>query len=554
MADFTCFDIFGNGVSQFVFNDDGTVSGIITTGSTGTDPNTNPSETTYPNNQTSKGFGPTKPVLPNLPPFNQPAGTTLSPISEECCSALNFTWDDSTNTCYWSETCSTPDFKIVLGATGNDGAIFQVDDNETCQLEVKFDYLFQFDCDSLKACIDDIDGPSCLEIFEGLDVSVTLEVIDTHETPQEISGQTSMVNPITNTTVYEETLYSIINQPQSPNNGDIVEFFRNNCATGLFLTGSSSCVEQIEQCIISELSGDCDVFSACTLNSNWVQHTFTIADEETLSAITNEKIKLGVKINNCECDFNLLIDRIELNKVCTAVDREDIYIAKCPGFELERVCDNKKSWVSEETRQDREFGLSMRETDYFINDYRLAINSKEVDLEISPANAIETDMWCYIKDNPELLDCSTGATGTTSVTCDTDINFSGILEAQASGCTSEPLSGCEVDSQWGIVATLGCDTVYTNENFYVSSGLTDTPTQAEYVTELVNIGNTLGLDMITGATSITYTGEIDCEGIIFINKNLKIDLTLDITVNCDAKLFQDGEEFFFQDGSGFDFN
>lgn len=575
MAEFSCTDINGLSVSQFVFNDDGTVSGIVSTGTTGTtttDPNSNPTQTTYQeatNTQTRAAFTKT-------------AGTTLSPISEECCNALNFIWESSSNTCYWTQTCDTaPDFKITLGAKGNEGAFFHVEDDETCQLEVKFQYLLQFDCDTLRGCIEEsqvqagettdtnneletindeitqlndtietlndqlnqtqaawdgvvaetnnqiaqkedelqrydknitsLDGaikqsrteeqtaayeaekqkqmseqtaaqselaelertlkeqenncanditriegtiekyqntlnektreqealtneaalleaspisevPRCLSIFEELDVCVTLDKIIPREDPVEISGQTSYETSQTLETVYEGQLFKVDN---------IVEFFDGNCDTGLLVTGDSRCMDQLKQCIIHNLSGDCDVFSACTLNSDWQEYSFSINDFETLSGITNEYLKLGFLVKNCVCDFNILIDRIEINKRCTEVDGQNVYITKCPQFELERVCDNKKSWVAEEVKQEREFFLSQRETDYDINHHKLAINTKEVDLEISPATAIETDLWCYLRDNEGLFSCSTG---TTSVSINTDIDFSGMLQTYAESC------------------------------------------------------------------------------------------------------------------------
>ena len=544
MANFNCTDINGLNVTQFVFNENGTVSGIVSTGSTTTDPNINSTTTTYVGVDSAyKGM----------------TNTTTSPISQQCCNALNFIWDSNTNTCYWSQTCDlSPDVKVILGSTGNAGAFFQVEDNESCILEVQFDYLFEFDCNTLREClieastesqeianiqtdintlsdnIVDIDimissltqelqttetncevtssemqadlsanhqacdelyasivmyqnllsgnitpeqqstyqatltgllaqyeqcqaslneqyaaytqfqqectttttniqqtidqytqqkgelttqvdllnqllasgttgTTNCLSMFQNLDVSVTLDVVTNHE-PQE---NVSYINPQTLSQVYEAPLYQVDN---------IVDYWSGNCNTGIYVTGNTDCISQLSQCIIYNLSADCSVFSACTLNSDWLHHTLTISDVQTLSGITNQEIKLGFKINNTDCDFSLLIDNIQINKVCTIVDRTDVFITKCPGFELERVVDNKKSWVVEDSKTDRDFELSMRETEYDINHHKLAINTKEVDLDVCPANAIETDVWCYIKDNESILNCSTGTTSATSAT------------------------------------------------------------------------------------------------------------------------------------------
>jgi hypothetical protein len=60
---------------------------------------------------------------------------------------------------------------------------------------------------------------------------------------------------------------------------------------------------------------------------------------------------------------------------------------------------------------------TIRQTNYNINDTRLVLNSKEVDL-LSIASGIEHDVWCYIVDNPCLLsgvstcnDCTTNCCG-----------------------------------------------------------------------------------------------------------------------------------------------
>jgi hypothetical protein len=86
-------------------------------------------------------------------------------------------------------------------------------------------------------------------------------------------------------------------------------------------------------------------------------------------------------------------------------------IAQSPGFHLERIIDNKKSWIKNSTRINREFNIAnnegqniIRKTDYDVNDERLVINTKEIDLDINIASAIENDVQCYINDNLGLLD------------------------------------------------------------------------------------------------------------------------------------------------------
>ncbi len=145
-----CKDINGVNVSQFVFSNDGTVLGVLPYGTSSTDSNTNQTKTSYLNQPDfDKGFNSS---WLKSTPTNSP-NISYSPISQECCNAFNFNWDVDTNKCFWTELCDAdPELKLSLGADGNEGVIFQVQDDEVCQLEVKFDYLLQFDCDSLQEC------------------------------------------------------------------------------------------------------------------------------------------------------------------------------------------------------------------------------------------------------------------------------------------------------------------------------------------------------------------------------------------------------------------
>ena len=136
--------------------------------------------------------------------------------------------------------------------------------------------------------------------------------MDTQQPISELVNQTSFVNANTLTTMYEEQLYEVT---------DIVDYFDGNCNTGLLVTGDSQCMQALQQCMVINLGDDCGVLSACTLDSDWLHHKFTISDEATLSAITNEKVKLGFVIKNCECDFSILIDRIEMRHIQNRFDQ-----------------------------------------------------------------------------------------------------------------------------------------------------------------------------------------------------------------------------------------
>lgn len=465
MAIENCKDLNGNDISRIVLQDDGTVLGVLSTPSS--------DEDGYGSSYDSA----TSPVSRTTDP-NQ-----LGVPNKECCERFGYTFDN--NKCYWSQNvCNpTPDFKIVMNAQGNSGALFDVDEDENCILTVNFDYLFQFDCETLLECkaeksdailkeIGDLqtkiknkedeisflegsieDCTSGCESLESqllsarielgilntqlsasqielaqtsyriidmlrfLDVCVTLEKV----VPNEVSSDDDPLYQSSTTvkTIYEESLFNI--GGDLLDSTEIVEYFRNNSNTG-FLFEGDNCDVAINT-VISELGSNCDAVSDETFDSNWLSHSFTISDEETLDLIKNEKVKLGIKIKNCECDFSVLIDKIEFNKSCDKVDVDNVVVTTCPGFDLLRECDNKKSWVALDSSDNRIHDLGMRDTDYDVNHHKLTINSKEVDLNVDIARGVETDVWCYISDNPCLLSgCTSGSSSASTATTCVDLN------------------------------------------------------------------------------------------------------------------------------------
>ena len=150
--------------------------------------------------------------------------------------------------------------------------------------------------------------------------------------------------------------------------------------------------------------------SPTILSSSWLQHTSFINDVDIINMITNKKIKLSLNINSSCGDFCVMIDRISLTKQCVDVDSTNLFISQSPGFNITRVVDNKKSWVNNTDLVNREFDIknvsgfnAIRQTDYDVFDERLVINTKEIDLDMNIASAVEHDVWCYLSDNPCLL-------------------------------------------------------------------------------------------------------------------------------------------------------
>lgn len=145
--------------------------------------------------------------------------------------------------------------------------------------------------------------------------------------------------------------------------------------------------------------------------SKWLNFSTVIDDINVLDLFKNKKIKLSLKINNTCSNVCIYIDNIKLLRNCVDGNGNSVLISESPGFQLDRVIDNKKSWVRNYERVNRTFDIAnnegtniIRTTDYDVNDERLVINTKEIDLDINIASAIENDVQCYINDNLGLLD------------------------------------------------------------------------------------------------------------------------------------------------------
>jgi len=258
-----------------------------------------------------------------------------------------------------------------------------------------------------------------IDMFETLDVSMTLSVY---------SGGTYVV-------VYEDnTLFPAIGA------GNLYNYLTERSPSGFYVCGGSDCqpmylntgqfigentttcdavAENLTQALFNQsglqnTSDDITIFTDSlptdSFNSDWLSFNTDITDPVVLSAITNQKIKINLKLNHTCGDICILMDNIKLNKNCSTTSNTNIFVTECLGFKLEKIIDNKKSWLANTTPVNRDFrvfnanGLyPIRQTNYDIDNERLIINTKEIDLDINIAAAIETDVWCYIVDNPCLL-------------------------------------------------------------------------------------------------------------------------------------------------------
>ena len=164
----------------------------------------------------------------------------------------------------------------------------------------------------------------------------------------------------------------------------------------------------------SEIDLFYDALSPNILDSNWLHFSEIFDSENFISGATNQKLKLSLVVNNNCGEFCVLIDQITLQRECQDIRETSVFISESPGFNLTKVVDNKKSWLNNTEYDYRDFNITnvldtnpIRQTEYDVNDDRLVINTKEIDLNMDIASAVEYDVWCYMSENPCLI------TGTT---------------------------------------------------------------------------------------------------------------------------------------------
>jgi len=457
-------------------------------------------------------------------------GLTETFLTKTCCAALRpngLTFDENTQKCYWSKEkqCDRP-FNIVLNPKGNDGAIFSVPPDDTCTLSVEFDFLFKFSGSSLTEIANGKSDSTCeqvIDVFESIGASMIINVIKPTQTG--ISTQN----------VYEEVIFPTIGS------GNLYTYLSGKSAdTGFYVTCTTNtssdeipinlytltvnnntlnCPTPINQLVNSlftesglpqDQSGTTQFKTNVNENafaSNWLHASANITDPTIISAITNEKIKLNIRLSGVCTDLCVLVDNIELNKNCSHVSNTSIFVSQSPGFDLDRIIDNKKSWNANTVRTHRTFNITkwnntspIRYTDYYLDDNRQVINTKEIDLDINIAAAVETDVWAYMSDNPCLI--TGGSIGT--ITKSKDI-FSAYTGTQTTTGVSTTLSSVTATTVYTSV-TSNTVTTSTNINF-CKAGFTLTPAQ-----DSCQFLNTQAATAVPGGAPITAGQQLGAYG------------------------------------------
>jgi len=333
--------------------------------------------------------------------YNQNSQPVSLHESESCCNNIGYNFDINVQKCLWSTltnvlvvsndvTRISEDFKIVLFPQLNNTRTFVVEENENACLNISFDYLFNLTPEDIIKTYTIYNYSSFSQVIEDIKFNLTLEKLN-HET-----------NRLE--TIYETELFLIEN--------GLIDFIINKGVTSGIFINEETLYDDLTNTLFNELLnsyesqfGELEDKSILKTwySSPWLNYSEEICDEEVINQIKNEDITITIKAIDNKIDFKLLIDRVKLNKSGELIDNEFKFISEPPKFKLKKVIDNKKSWVSYNSFDFRQFDLKQRETEYSVNDSRLIVNTKEIDLNLSPANAIEYDLWYYTNDNECLI-------------------------------------------------------------------------------------------------------------------------------------------------------
>ena len=313
-----------------------------------------------------------------------------APVSSGCCTTLGrgYTYDTDSCKCLWKPSGNTDYLKLILNPKLDGGEVFEVNSGDTCVLNVELDFLLEFDAYEMMLAVNATDL-TYLDVFNDLDISATVEKVE--------------MKPVIEGVIYDSPFANIeVDRSNIITIGDLGDYVSGNTNTGIRLVGDN--IEWVTKALKTALSGACSGVSASTFDSCWINHKFTVSDPQILEDIANKKIKLGLEINGVEdVPFSVLVDKLVMKKSCEHVERTDKKIVKCPGFDLQRVIDNRKSWETSAPTDLREYDLELRETNYLASNSDLLINTKELDLQVDPSLAIEANVLSYIENNEDCI-------------------------------------------------------------------------------------------------------------------------------------------------------
>lgn len=278
--------------------------------------------------------------------YGQIGGISTDSLSNESCLAINMFFTDK---CYWKENVTGyNDVDMILKQQEN----ININYNEECSYSLEFDFLLFIDQSNL----NNLNIGSNLNDFK---YYVTFSKNGTHTYLKEIDGR------------------------------DLLSKFTDDNESALYVDGN-----------FTQIKNRLETFLGVQINnskfrSNWNKFNIQL----TYSDIMNiNGSAIGFELVKPFDGIHLKIDNIEIKQECEKIITKTKIFNNNPSFEFNRLIDNKKSWVISDLNRD--YNKFYRDTKYNIEDDREVLNSKELDLNISYNNSIETMFYEMIKENP----------------------------------------------------------------------------------------------------------------------------------------------------------
>lgn len=293
--------------------------------------------------------------------------STPKSINIECCSSLGYNFDVNVGKCFWKTICNVNNpVKVIINSDTNDGFLF---DNEPLStLSLSFKYLLNFD--DKKLLLKTIDK-NISDLLSNIKINFSLNRVLSNNTLE---------------TIKTAKLFD----------GSLLSTYFNNINSGVHIDGFDDNIQLKEKLSLEYGSN----YKAVNFKSKWLEFNMAIDAESEMLLIRNKKLKIGIDLNNYDLAF--LIDDVKINKVTKINTISENIVKVSPKFDLNRVVDNKKSWVTTESPINRSFDYKNRFTKYDVKDSRLVLNSKEIDLSLNQSNFIDNSFFKYLLSKGEI--------------------------------------------------------------------------------------------------------------------------------------------------------
>jgi hypothetical protein len=318
-------------------------------------------------------FGCTNPLAVNYNPlatFNN--GTCI--FKSGCTNALAINYDSTA--VIDDGSCECGDINIQMDFGYSSGETFVVEPN--CQYLIEFDLMAEIECGKLIDYLSN-DTRTILEVLSELKINAQAQVLTNEENRIiEYTGGTVQYTG--------ETAYLLIQ------NENLFTFDKDIIPYGIGIYGDAEDCAFINNLISTELGIDCPVESVVEqrFKKSWKRYTFILNSD-----LIQTFVRFNLNFQNFDFGLCTYIDNLKLSKLCTINQERCVIIPSKYGFELDKVIDNKKSWVYTEESLNRNYDYQGQETNYQDYDSRLIFNTKELELTINPVKYIESDVLEY---------------------------------------------------------------------------------------------------------------------------------------------------------------